>query len=707
MSIRVSCKTVVRLSIAASLLVTVATTKSFADSTVENDTGQSVGRIEAESFSDSFDTDSVNRGGAHSEKGVDIEVTGDIDGEFSVGWTVAGEWLEYDIDVAATARYRLNARIASAIAGGQLNFTVDGLPLAVVNVPDTGDWQAWQTVTIDDLNLTAGSHKLRVTWAGTGFGNLNWFSLIQQEPERPQEISFQTSDQQGREGEPFQIEIRLSRPSTEDEQVTIYTRPGTAINGSDFYGLYEIINFSAGETLKTIDVQLLDDDDVEPEEVFYHHLVNGSRPIAQTRASNSIVDDDSDGGNGAPVDYESNLARLLASSYRNKLEDDSPFIYTPSVDLYDEPSLYTTGGEYLKRRGGYNQDEYFDGGYYPGNGAGTFRASCEVSHFSYDDPMIFPNQPEKAHLHMFVGNTHANAYSTYDTLMNSGGSTCNGAELNRTSYWIPAMFDGKGNVVVPYKVLFYYKTEKPAGIGKVKTYPENLQLLGTKKNNIQDNLDLATFRCNNIYNGAKGQPSANIPNCPAIANGFTGAVELLVYFDYCWNGDESTIGDWKSNRDTNFTAPLRFWHSSECPASHPVLLPALVTHIFYDMRPDDDTSKWYMSSDVNPKTRKLEMAGGAHAHADWFGAWNKEVNAEWVRNCSNIQDAECMNGTLADTEGDPNSTVRALRLRKDFVAGSANASARMPVKGIYEQMCSVGDDFSPDQGGAQGAWCRP
>ncbi len=82
-------------------------------------------------------------------------------------------------------------------------------------------------------------------------------------------------------------------------------------------------------------------------------------------------------------------------------------------------------------------------------------------------------------------------------------------------YWVPAMFDGAGSVVVPSKIRFYSKTEMPPGIGKVTTYPDNLQLVGDKDNNVQSNLHLSTFRCNSMFN----------------------------FYDHCWNGETSTVGD--------------------------------------------------------------------------------------------------------------------------------------------------------------------
>ena len=107
-------------------------------------------------------------------------------------------------------------------------------------------------------------------------------------------------------------------------------------------------------------------------------------------------------------------------------------------------------------------------------GDGQFRAACEYSHFSYDDPIVFPGQPGRSHLHMFYGNTEADAFTTTDSLVNSGGATCNGFELNRSAYWSPALLDGEGNIVVPDAIILYYKTKQPAN---VKPMPQGLQMI--------------------------------------------------------------------------------------------------------------------------------------------------------------------------------------------------------------------------------------
>src|SRR5258708_1566924 len=59
------------------------------------------GIIQAENFDNGgegvayHDTDAANLGGAYRATGVDIEATGDTGGGYDVGWTHAGEWLDY------------------------------------------------------------------------------------------------------------------------------------------------------------------------------------------------------------------------------------------------------------------------------------------------------------------------------------------------------------------------------------------------------------------------------------------------------------------------------------------------------------------------------------------------------------------------------------------------------------------------------------
>src|SRR6476660_3500288 len=82
------------------------------------------GTIEAENFDDGgpsvayYDTTAGNRGGAYRQTDVDIEATSDAGGGYDIGWTKAGEWLQYTTSVSASGTYSLELRVASPSSGG-------------------------------------------------------------------------------------------------------------------------------------------------------------------------------------------------------------------------------------------------------------------------------------------------------------------------------------------------------------------------------------------------------------------------------------------------------------------------------------------------------------------------------------------------------------------------------------------------------------
>jgi hypothetical protein len=146
------------------------------------------GTIEAENFDEGgagvgyFDTTPGNRGGAYRQTDVDIEGTTDIGGGWDVGWTRAGEWLEYTADVSATGTYALELRVASASTGATLGVEVDGVDVTgTLVVPNTGGWQAWQTIRQDGIVLQAGRRHIRLVFvaAGTnGIANVNFLRIV-------------------------------------------------------------------------------------------------------------------------------------------------------------------------------------------------------------------------------------------------------------------------------------------------------------------------------------------------------------------------------------------------------------------------------------------------------------------------------------------------------------------------------------------------
>ena len=68
--------------------------------------------------------------------------------------------------------------MAAPAAGGQLRVRLNGAVLGTVNIPNTGGWQTWQTVTLPTVSLAGGigSQALRLEVITNGF-SINWIGL--------------------------------------------------------------------------------------------------------------------------------------------------------------------------------------------------------------------------------------------------------------------------------------------------------------------------------------------------------------------------------------------------------------------------------------------------------------------------------------------------------------------------------------------------
>jgi len=134
-------------------------------------------RIEAEDYTRAYDLTSPNEGGAYRpEQAVDIEATQDEGGGYNVGWTDAGEWLEFDVQIDTESNYLVTARVAALETGGLVRVLVDGVDRALIAVRATGGWQTWSSQQVDIGLLEAGSHTIRLS-IEKGLFNLNWLEL--------------------------------------------------------------------------------------------------------------------------------------------------------------------------------------------------------------------------------------------------------------------------------------------------------------------------------------------------------------------------------------------------------------------------------------------------------------------------------------------------------------------------------------------------
>jgi|GEM_PF-500924 len=210
-------------------------------------------RIEAEDYlagangTTYADKTTGNSGGQYRSEDVDIQRTRDVGGGFNIGWVMQGEYLTYDVTVPETGLYNLVARVASNKANNRLAFSLDQ-STGLFSFNATGGGQAWQDVVLEEVNLNAGQHQLRLDMLSTGF-NLNYIELV---PVIPPEIGVTLSessrDTHVTEGEGSDsYTIVLNSKPTSDVTVTLNTDNQIALDQSTL--TFTTDNWNAPQTV--------------------------------------------------------------------------------------------------------------------------------------------------------------------------------------------------------------------------------------------------------------------------------------------------------------------------------------------------------------------------------------------------------------------------------------------------------------------------
>ena len=132
-----------------------------------------------------YDKDFVNEGGAYREDGVDIVQIDSADASkgYAIGYTQAGEWLEYSVNVVTTSKFVFRASVADGLEGGSIRLFIDGKAVTdTVAVPQTEDWNTYTLMDGETSEIEKGDHVLRVQFTGS-YVNIDWiqFALTKEE----------------------------------------------------------------------------------------------------------------------------------------------------------------------------------------------------------------------------------------------------------------------------------------------------------------------------------------------------------------------------------------------------------------------------------------------------------------------------------------------------------------------------------------------
>lgn len=148
------------------------------------------GLLEAEHYDDGapgvayHDVDEENLGAPYRrDTQVDIERRKDASNGHGIGWTRAGEWLHYTVEVKEAGFYRVTFPVASNQKGGTFHLEIDGKDITgQVQVPDTGGWDKLEVIAMEKVELQAGSFVLRMVMDKVGasgsIGDIDYIKFV-------------------------------------------------------------------------------------------------------------------------------------------------------------------------------------------------------------------------------------------------------------------------------------------------------------------------------------------------------------------------------------------------------------------------------------------------------------------------------------------------------------------------------------------------
>lgn len=232
-----------------------------------------------------------------------------------------------------------------------------------------------------------------------------------------------------------------------------------------------------------------------------------------------------------------------------------------------------------------------------------FVADCPSSHRAPDDPIVSPGEPGQSHLHEFFGNRSTDAFSTVKSLR-SAPTTCR-PRGDRSSYWVPVLYDGDGDPIDVLEGTFYYVASEE-NREHLRLWPPGLRVVAGYDYGPPGGAGQWSCR------GSEMPSERFIPPCPE-----GHPLELLLNFPDCWDGKRRDSADHHSH--------MRYSVAGRCPDSHPVPVPGLRYKLLYDSLGGGDVSL-SIGSDESTLT-----------HGDFFDAWKRSALRHRVRDCLRVQ----------------------------------------------------------------------
>jgi hypothetical protein len=248
---------------------------------------------------------------------------------------------------------------------------------------------------------------------------------------------------------------------------------------------------------------------------------------------------------------------------------------------------------------------------------------CEFSHLATYDPIVDPGNDRFMHLHMFFGNTAVGHNSTYQSLRSSGDSTCDGGPLNRTAYWMPAVFDEHDQVVVPDYFELYYKAENADRPSDVQPYPNGS---AHDRRRPRQRSGCGAGPVKDPRRRRPPSPTAPTVNASPCRSGSptAGTAEPRLARPPLPHG--------LRNQQHLGTVPEPPRPPARAHRVRPLREPGRIQPVVPQLGPHEP---------------RRPAPNGSTFHADWFGAWDNDIQDRWVTHCLHGE-RSASNGNLCD-----------------------------------------------------------
>ncbi|HEY0117179.1 MAG TPA: DUF1996 domain-containing protein [Cellulomonas sp.] len=255
------------------------------------------------------------------------------------------------------------------------------------------------------------------------------------------------------------------------------------------------------------------------------------------------------------------------------------------------------------------------------NGDPQFKVVCIPTRMAQDDPIVFPGQPGKSHMHTFFGARTVTASTTLTSLLADTWSACgSGFGLDKSGYWVPSLEEnGQYQFASDESIqlaVYYKRAGGHAGVPVAQAIPQGLRMIAGDMMATTPQDDV-WFKCADVNDsGNQSQLVKGFPSCGSNQH----IIEELLFPD-CWDGVHLDSANHKSHMAYS-SGP-----AATCPADHPVKLPQITFEV------------WYHAV-IGAAPSALALSSGDHGpyslHGDVFSAWSSpQVAAALVNECLN------------------------------------------------------------------------